>query len=555
MHDERHDPRSTRRLSSRRSGLIAAIAIAALAPVPLNAAGDVVQTGVAAQVLVMPFDNPHQDPKLHWLGEGSAIALSEFLERYGASAVPRDERQSAFDRLQLPPAAALSHATVIKVGQFVGASEVIIGSYELAGEHLTLRVRVIGLDAGRLAPEIVERGPLSDFFTLYDRAARRVRSVTTPAPAPAAGTLLTSHHAFELYVKGLIAESTSTQQSYLEQAAKAAPADDRIRLALWRVHTDAGRHAEALKAAGTVPASSLSIREARYLSALSQVELKRYEEAFTTLKALQSETRSAEVLIAMGVVQLRRGATPQTGRAVYFFNQATQVDPEDPDYFFNLGYGYWIDKDPPAAIYWLREAVRRDPADGEAHLILAAALQQTGATTEAARERALADRLATNYEGGENKRTSDAVPRGLERLKGFLERSTRRVDSILTSSGQRDHAELATHHLEAGRRAADRELDREAEQELRRALYLSPYLAEAHLLLGRVYLRNGRMGDAVQEFKIALWSEESADGHVALAQAYVAMQNIAGAKEEVTKALALDPEHAEARTLRAKIGQ
>ena len=527
----------------------------ALASARVAAGSDVVQAGVATQVLVMPFDNPHQDPKLYWLSEGSAVAFSEFLERYGASAVPRDERQSAFDRLQLPPAAALSHATVIKVGQFVGASDVIIGSYELAGDHLTVRVRVIGLDAGRLAPEIVERGPLSDFFSLYDRAARRVRGATSPAPPPAAGTLLTSHHGFELYVKGLIAESSSTQQSYLEQAAKAAPADDRIPLALWRVHTDAGRHAEAFKAVSAVPSNSLLIREARYLSALSQVELKRYEEAFNTLKTLQSERRSAEVLNAMGVVQLRRGATPQTGRAVYFFNQATQADPEDPDYFFNLGYGYWIDKDPPAAIYWLREAVRRDPADGEAHLILAAALQQTGASAEAARERALAERLAPNYEGAENKRASEPVPRGLERLKGFLERSTRRVESILTSSGQRDQAELATHHLEAGRRAADRELDREAEQELRRALYLSPYLTEAHLLLGRVYLRNGRLADAVQAFKIALWSEESAEGHVALAKAYLAMQNMAAAKEELTKALALDPQHAEARTLRAKIGQ
>ena len=34
-------------------------------------------------------------------------------------------------------------------------------------------------------------------------------------------------------------------------------------------------------------------------------------------------------------------------------------------------------------MYWLREAVRRDPADGDAHFVLAAALQQTGATAEA----------------------------------------------------------------------------------------------------------------------------------------------------------------------------
>jgi tetratricopeptide (TPR) repeat protein len=363
--------------------------------------------------------------------------------------------------------------------------------------------------------------------------------------------LLTSHHAFELYVKGLVAESPAAQQSFLEQAMKSAPADDRIKLALWRVHTEAGRHQEALAVALQVPATSLQARAARYLAARSQLELKRFDDAFSTLKGLQSEARSAAVLNALGVVQLRRGATPQTGRAVYYFSQASQMESSDPDYFFNLGYGYWLDKDPQAAIYWMREAVRRDPTDGDAHLVLASALQQSGAQAEAQRERELAGRLSA--EGDTS--TDERIPRGLERWKESLERTTNRVDAVLTSTGQRDQTELAVHHLEAGRRAVGEERDREAEQELRRALYLSPYLAEAHLLLGRLYLRAGRSGDAIQAFKVALWSETSVAGHLGLAEAYLAAQNIAAAREEVGRALALDPNSADARALRAKIGQ
>jgi tetratricopeptide (TPR) repeat protein len=503
----------------------------------------------------MPFDNPHQDPKLYWLAEGSAVALADFLERYGAVTVPREDRLTAFERLQLPPAAALSHATVIKMGQFVGASEVVIGSYELAGEHLTVRARAIQLDAGRMGADVVERGALTDLFSIYDRTARRLRDASVPAPVPQPGTLLTSPHAFESYVKGLVAESPAMQQSYLAQAAKAAPAEDRIKLALWRVHSDAGRHQEALAAASSVPGSSLHAPAARYLVARSQLELKRYDDAFNTLKALQSEARSAAVLNAMGVVQLRRGATPQTGRAVYYFSQASQVDPSDADYFFNLGYAYWLDKDPPAAIYWLREAVRRDPTDGAAHLVLAAALQQSGAQPEATRERELAQRLSLEYASRDPRVATEPVPRGLERLKESFTRPASRVDAVLLSAGQRDQSELATHHLEAGRRAMSRERDREAEQELRRALYLSPYLADAHLLLGRVFLRSGRSAEAIQEFKVALWSEASAAAHVSLAEAYLATNNVAAAKEEVARALALDPASAEAKSLRAKIGQ
>ncbi len=506
---------------------------------------------VASETLVMPFENPQTDPKLFWLGEGSAVLLSEFLERYGASAVSREERLSAFDRLQLPPAAALSHATVIKVGLFVGASDVVIGAYELAGDHLTIRARVIRLDAGRLTPEIVERGPLADVLGIYDRAARRLRGATTPAPAPERGTLLTSVQAVELFVKGLIADAPSRQRTFLEQASKAAPADDRVKLALWQVHTDEGDYLRALDAASSIPRTSLHSRDARYLAARSQIDLKRYDEAFNLLKGLQTEATSAEVLNAMGVVQLRRGSAPPSG-ATSYFSQASQSDPSDPDYFFNLGYAHWLAKDQPAAVYWLREAVRRAPADGEAHFVLSAALQQSGATAEAARERELAVRLSSSF-GAETPRNVDAVPRGLERLKEYLERPSPSVESIITSTGQRDQAELAAFHLDAGRRAFDRESDREAERELRRALYLSPYLGEAHLLLGRIHLRTGRTADAVQAFKIALWSGETSAGHVALAEAYLQAQNLPAAKEEVDRALVLDPTSVAARALRDKL--
>jgi tetratricopeptide (TPR) repeat protein len=273
------------------------------------------------------------------------------------------------------------------------------------------------------------------------------------------------------------------------------------------------------------------------------------------LRAMQAELPSAIVTNAIGVVELRRATTHQPGRATYFFSQASELDPTDGNLFFNLGYAYWLDRDAKAAIYWLREAVRRDPTDGDAHFILSVALHQTGATTEATRERELAERLSSKYKGWESKAISgDPVPRGLERLVEELVPSRSRVDSVITEAGQRDQQKLAAFHLDAGRRAFEREADREAIQELRRALYISPYLAEAHLLLGRLYLRGGRAADAVEELKIALWSEVTVPAHLALAEALLQTQDHAAARAEVERALALDPTSAEALALKAKLG-
>ena len=181
-------------------------------------------------------------------------------------------------------------------------------------------------------------------------------------------------------------------------------------------------------------------------------------------------------------------------------------------------------------------------------------MQQTGSAAEATRERELATKLSSKYADWQTRPAGDPVPRGLERLHEELIPSRARFDAMMTTAGQRDQENLAAFHLDAGRRAFEREADREALQELRRALYLSPYLAEAHLILGRLYLRGGRPGEAVEALKIALWSEETVAAHLALAEALLQMQDRAAARIEVDRALALEPKSAEALAFKAKLG-
>jgi tetratricopeptide (TPR) repeat protein len=530
--------------------LIACLIVAALAvPAMVRA-----QTPQAAPIIVLPFDNPTQDPRLGWLREGAAILLSEMLIGSGDVVIDREERLQAFDRLQLPSDAVLSRASTIKVGQVVTASLVVGGTIAMQGDQLIARARGVRIDTGRLLPEVEASGAVSDLYGIFGRLAQQLRG-SGGTPAPISDRLPPAPQVFELYVKGLVAETPSTALAFLEQTLKAAPQFDRARIAIWEIHTDASDHQRALDVVSAIRPESRLSREGRFRRALSQLSLKRFDDALTTLRALQTEERSASVANAIGVTELRKAASPAPGRATYYFSQATELNPADGNLFFNLGYAYWLDKDPPAAIYWLREAVRRDPGDGDAHYILSVALQQTGAPAEAARERELATRLSSKYAGWEAKAAgAAAVPRGLERLDETLTPSPSRVGELMTTAGQRDQDSLALFHLDAGRRAYQREADREAIQELRRALYLSPYLAEAHLLMGRLHLRGGRPGDAVEALKIALWSEETVEAHLALAEAYLIVQDAAAARAEIDRALVLDPKSEAAQKLKVRIG-
>jgi Flp pilus assembly protein TadD len=463
---------------------------------------------VGARQLVVPFENTAREVRLHWLGEGSAVLLTDDLTALGAQAITRDDRLLAFEQLRVPPIAALSHATVIRLGQVVGAAQVIVGSYELRNEQLTVRARAIRLDSGRMFPEVAESGPLADLFAIYGRVARRL----LPDSRVTAEQMEQAHPpiaAFEQYIKGVLAENPDTRTTFLTQALKLAPAFQRPRLALWQAHTDADEHQQALTVARQVPAGHALARRAQFLAGLSMLSLAQYQQAFETFGALNATRRDAALINNQGVAQLRRPNGAPGGRAATFFGDAAQIDPADPDLFFNLGYALWLERDAQGAIAALREVVRRNPADDAAHYVLGVALQSIGSTAEAAREKELARQLSSTYADWEARQPGvNSAPRGLERIKMTLDAAdTLRVASTIVAAGQRDQRELARFHLETGRRLMQAERDDEAVAELRRAIYLAPYESQAHLLLARIYSRNGRAADAIDALRIAVWAD------------------------------------------------
>jgi tetratricopeptide (TPR) repeat protein len=504
-----------------------------------------------ARVLVMPFENVTREGRLFWLTEASAVLLTDDLNALGAGAITRVERQQAFERLQVPPVAALTDATMIRIGQLVGAAQLVVGSLQVENDTVVVRARIIALDTGRVQADVTERGPLGELFATFERIARRI----APPSSRSAAEVEAQHPpvtVFEAFIKGLLAETPETAISYLRAALAGQPSFDRARLALWDVYDDQGDHASALAAVASVDERSPVFSRARFLAGLSQLYLKRYDDAFATFTALADADPSPAVLNNLGVVQLRRGNAAQSGHPAYFFNKAVDADPDDEDFLFNLGYAYWLDRDPQAAIYWLREAVRHNPADADAHFVLAAALA-AGSNAEAARERDLARRLSESYEPGKRP-GGDAVPKGLERVKSGVELPhARQLGARLASSEQRSNDELARFYFERGQRLFQQENDRDAIVELNHAIYLSPYLADAHLLRGRALLRVGRIHEAIDAFKIVLWSGETAEAHVALGEAYRQAQDPAAARAEADRALALDPASADARQLLARL--
>jgi tetratricopeptide (TPR) repeat protein len=540
-----------RRLRVRRAVVAAAVCALAVAP----SAG---QAPAGSRVLILPFattvdpGTPGGPSAALWLGEAAAILLAERLELAGASALSRDDRVALFDRLRLPLSAALTRATMMRIGELVGATEIVFGQVRLGGA-VEIRAELIRIPDRRAAPGVTESAPLAELMPLGARVGDRLAALVGPQP-PAAPVRRSElpFAAFENYVKGLVAAMPAAAQRFLESAMTLAPHDGRVLTALWSVYADQGLHEKALGAASAVAADSPESAQARLNGALSLIELKRYDGAERMLTALGKERPTAAVWNALGIIALRRPPPGPAGAAVAHFARAVADEPSVTDYHFNLGYARALGHDVAGAILALREAVRRNTADADAHLVLSALLGGAGKSSEAAREFELARLLGPSLDPPPAT-VPASVPPGLERVSSDLDRP---VFTALEAEFERTLPRLGTAYgtyLVRGQNLSKAGQDLEAVIDLRRAIYLAPNDDQAHLALGRLYQRTGRLADAIDEFKVAIWCRETAAGRVALGSALLDSGDREAARREATRALAIAPESAEARELMRRI--
>jgi predicted Zn-dependent protease len=222
-------------------------------------------------------------------------------------------------------------------------------------------------------------------------------------------------------------------------------------------------------------------RRARFDVALSLIELKRYDSAAKELAALHVQQPASAISNALGIVELRKAALPGAAlKAVPFFERAAGEGPGETDYLFNLGYAYALAGDDAHALLSLRETVRYDAADGDAHLVMATMLGSDGRAAESQRELDLARLLGTALE--------TALPRPPDRRSARAERAADRSGrrapggaAFASAANRRSKRPLS---FTSSRAFADRRRDREAIANLQRSIYLAPYQDEPHPAAG-----------------------------------------------------------------------
>ena len=361
----------------------------------------------AQTVLVLPFFNHSKSANLDWIGESISETVHDALSSEGVLVLDREARLEGYRRLALRSGVELTRASIIKIGQTLDAGRVMFGYYEVFADSdkdaakgsVHIAARIIDLKRLHQGSEFAELGALADLATLETHLGWQAFRLIRPGSQKTETEFLRARppvrmDAAESYVRGLLAQSADERHRLFTKAARL---DEHYSQPCFQLGKAAWTGKDYRVAAGwlaRVDRSDSHYLEAQFLLGLCRYYTGDFATAEQSFQQVGSSVPLNEVYNNLGAVQARRN---NLAGAIANFQKALEGDGSDPDYYFNLGYAYWLSGKYAEAAASFRGTLERNERDAEAAALLRRAQVGDGPRPGETRLEART-RMKTNYD-------------------------------------------------------------------------------------------------------------------------------------------------------------
>jgi tetratricopeptide (TPR) repeat protein len=494
-------------------------------------------------VLILPFENVSKAPGLEWISEAFPETLGDGIESAEVYIIPRDDRNTAFDRMGVPVGAHLSRATLYRISEQIGADYLVLGKYDYDGKSFTATAQLLDMKKLYLAPEVRESGPLLNMVDVQRALAWDLLRALSPDTLPGKQNFLQAMaairlDAFENFVRGEVATNRAEKIQRFREAVRLNPRYTQAMLQLGKTYFANREYESAASWFARVPADDTLSGQASFYRGLSCYYFGDYDCAESAFTFLEAEFPLPEVVNNLGVVMGRRGKRDE----IEYLQKAVNSDPSQPDYHFNLAVGYARIFDNAHAIRELKETLRLRPSDAEAKTFL-----ETLNGTPAA--------------GSVRPASSSAGKLPLQRIsRNYDETSYRQLALEIERAGEArltkdDPQQHASFHVQRGQQLLSQGFNADAAKAFEEAITYDPTNAAAHAGLAQADAAIGREKEALAEANAALRLQPSADAYLILARQNLKDDKLSAAGEEVDRALELDPRNQTAQDLKRTIDE
>ena len=487
-------------------------------------------------VLVLPFDNRSGNPSLAWIGDSFPDTLNQRLSSAGFLPITRADRQFALDHLGLPVNFRPTRATSIRIAQNLDADYVVVGSFNIENNRLQVQAQVLEVDRLRLSPPLQDSTELARLLDVENAIAWKVARQINPNFPVAEQTFLAASagvqlSAFENYIRGTDNTNSVERVRRLEAAVKESPGYADADLALGKELYTSRDYDQSAAALARVPRNDRLALEANFYIGLARFNEAKYADAENAFSFVASRLPLPEVVNDIGVAQARQGKD-----SAPVLQRASNADPNDPDYHYNLAVSHYKHNDMAGAVREADLTLKLRPKDTEA----------TQLRNEAA--------AGHPYNSGAGVNNTGFEP--VERLRRtYSEVSFRQAAAQLDDVRAMRLATLppdkqAAEYVQQGRDYLTQGLLPEAEKEFHFALMADPRSAAAHAGLADVREHSGNIAEARVEAQASLNLAQNIDAYLILARIELAANNLPASAVDVKSALHLDPSSGAAQGMR-----
>ena len=425
--------------------------------------------GPRKSLLIAPFENISKAPGIEWIGESFPEVIGQRVTdgglQTGLQIVSRNARLHAFDRAGLPSSVHPSRATMFRIAQQLDLDYMVVGSYNFDGQSFTATCQRLDVKHPHLSNQVVESGPLLKLIDIQTALAWDLARLDDPALTMSRDAFVAAAppirlDSLENYTRGVIANSSAEKIKYFREALRINPANVDAQMALGETYFDSKQYDPAAAALAKVPPAHALSGRAQFLLGLCNFYLGQPDKAEATFSELETRAPLPEVYNNLGVARARLGKPT----ALESLQKASDADPSDADYHFNLAVALFRKGDAVASTRELRTFLATNPNDAEAKGLLEALVAASDAKYAAAAP-------------------PPKLP--LERVKHtYNEESYRQVvariqpadEQRLAAGDPHDHAHF---HVKRGRELRAQGFAAEAAKDFREAAALDPGNADA----------------------------------------------------------------------------
>ena len=301
----------------------------------------------ADTALVLSFFNHAKSTNLDWVGESIAQSVRDSLASEGILVLDREDRLEAYRRLSLRPGAELTHASILKIGVSLDASQVVYGFYEMlpadpanpqSKGSLRISARILDVKHTRQGAVYSEVGALEDLGSLAVHLGWQTLQLLNPKAAPDEHEFMKARppvrlDAVESYVRGLLSNTAEQRHRYFTQAARLDAHYSQPCFELGKIFWEKKDYKVAAGWLERVARSDPHYLEAQFFLGLCRFANGDFKGAEQSFQLVSAAVPLNEVYNDLGVVQAQ---LQDYTAAAASFRKALEGDDADPDYHFNL---------------------------------------------------------------------------------------------------------------------------------------------------------------------------------------------------------------------------